>query len=100
MLMAIWIRRQTYILPRALAGNFFDDCFVIANSQKERQESMDQSGTFDTLTGQRVGHKKTIAFSAPQAMNDEFISRDERLKSVNAETAFGILMRLHGKIET
>ena len=100
LLMAIWIRRQTYILPRALIGNFFDDCLVIANSQKERQDSMDQSGTFDTLTGQRVGHKKTIAFSAPQAMNDELISRDERLKSVNAEKAISILMEVHGKSDT
>ena len=56
---------------------------------------MDQSGAFDTFTGQRVGHKKTVAFSAPQADNDEFISRGEKLKSVNAEKAVGILMELH-----
>ena len=61
---------------------------------------MDQSGTFDTLTGQRVGNKKTVAFSAPQAKNDEFISRDERLKSVNAEKAFGIVMEVHGNNNT
>ena len=88
LLMAIWIRRQTYILPRVLVGNFFDDSLIIVNSQKERQDSMDQSGTFDTLTGKRAGHKKTIAF-------DELISRDERLKSVNAERAFGVLMEVH-----
>ena len=61
---------------------------------------MDQSGTFDTLTSQRVGHKETFAFSAPQAMNDEFISRGKRLKSVNAEKELGILMEVHGKIDT
>ena len=61
---------------------------------------MNQSGVFDTLTGQRVGHKKTVAFSAPQAKNDELISRGEMLKSVNAETALGILIEVHGKIDT
>ena len=56
---------------------------------------MNQSGIFDTLTGQRVGHKKTVAFSSPQAKNDELISRGERLKSVNAEKTLGILMEVH-----
>ena len=78
LLMAIWIRRQTNTIPRAFVGNLLDDCFIIVNNKKEIQISMNQLGIFDTFTGQRVGHKKTVAFSAPQAKNDEFISRGER----------------------
>ena len=63
----------------------FDDCFIIVNSILDRQRSVDQSNIFDELTGQRVGHKKTIAFSSPQEKNDELISRGERLKSISAE---------------
>ena len=61
---------------------------------------MEQFGTFDMLTGHRVGHKTMVAFSAPQANNYEFISRGERLKSVNVEKALGILMEVHRKIDT
>ena len=100
LLMAIWIRRQTNTIPRALVCNFFDDCFILVNNQKQIQIFMNQSGIFDTFTGQRVGHQKTVAFSAPQAKNDELISRGEMLKSVNAENTLGILMEVHGKIDT
>ena len=61
---------------------------------------MEQSDRFDEFTGQRVGHKKSLAFSAPFAENYEFLSRGEKLKSVNAEKALGILMEVHCKIET
>ena len=54
-------------------GNSFDDCRIIVHSILDRQRSMDQSGIFDDLTGQRVGHKKTVAFSFPQAKNDELL---------------------------
>ena len=71
LLMAIWIKRQVYILPRALVRNFFDDCLVIIHIQQDMQLSIDQSGRFDDFTGQRVGHKKTMAFSSQPAKNDE-----------------------------
>ena len=74
-LMAIWIKRQVYILPRALVGNLFDDCLIIVHNQSDRQKSMKQFDRFDELTGQRVGHKKTMAFSAPPANNYIFFSR-------------------------
>ena len=51
----------------------FDDCLIIAHSQRHRQWSMKESNGFDKLTGQRVGHKKTIAFSALPAKDDVFI---------------------------
>ena len=99
---SLWsIRTQTYIyiyiyiFQKAIVGNFFDDCFIILHSILDRQRSMDQSLVFDDLTGQRVGHKNTVAFSSPQATNDELLSRGEGLKSVRAEKALGILMEVH-----
>ena len=73
---------------------------MTVHSILDRPRPMDQSCIFDELTGQRVGHKKTIAFSSPQEKNVELISRGERLKSVNAEKSLGILMEVRGKIVT
>ena len=61
---------------------------------------MSQSYRFDELTGQRVGHNKTVAFSAPPAKNDVPFTRDIKLKSINAEKTLGILMEVHGMIDT
>ena len=93
--MAIWIKRQVYILPMALVGILFDDRLVIVHNLLDSQRSMDQSGIFDNFAGQRVGHKKTVAFSSPPAKDDKVLSRGEMLKSVNAEKALGILIEVH-----
>ena len=36
---AIWIRRQTNTIPRALVCNFFDDCFIIVNNKQKKYKS-------------------------------------------------------------
>ena len=100
LLMAIWINRQIWVLPRALVANFFDYCIIITtDSKKNRQHSMDESDKFDKLTGQRVGHKKTVAFSAPAVPDDDPVSRGVKLKPVEVEKAVGILLQLHGKVD-
>ena len=42
--------RQVYILPRALVGNFFDDCHIIVHNQHDMQLSMDMA----TLSSKRA----------------------------------------------
>ena len=92
-LMGLWVKRQVWILPRAMVGNFFDYCLIITDTKAQRQKSMNESDKFDTLTGQRVGHEKTVAFGARMDPRDELTSRGTKLRSVEAEKALGILMR-------
>ena len=91
--MGLWVKRQVWILPRAMVGNFFDYCLIITDTKAQRQKSMNESDKFDTLTGQRVGHEKTVAFGARMDPRDELTSRGTKLRSVEAEKALGILMR-------
>ena len=93
LLIGLWVKRQVWILPRAMVGNFFDYCLVITDTKAQRQKSMNESEKFDTLTGQRVGHEKTAAFGAHMDPRDELTSRGTKLRSVEAEKALGILMR-------
>ena len=65
-----------------LWGKIFDDCLIIVDNQADKQWSVDESDKFDCFTGQRVGHKKTVAFSSPPVKDDELISTDVKLKSV------------------
>ena len=64
------------------------------------KKPMTQSDKFDELTGQRVGHKKHVAFSALTAETNELLSRGVKLKSINAENSLGIQMEVHGKIDS
>jgi hypothetical protein len=75
LLMAIWVRRQTRTIPEALVGNFYDDCLTIADTQQQRQTSMNESDKFDRLTGQRVGHKKIVGFCSPDNPDSCLTSR-------------------------
>ena len=63
LLMGVWVRRQTRMLPAALVASFFDDCSVITDSAEDRQASLDESDKLDELTGQRLGHEKTCTFA-------------------------------------
>ena len=61
---------------------------------------MEESNNFDRFTGQSVGHNKTVAVSSPPVKNDQLISWEVSLKSIDAEKSGGILMRVHGKMDT
>ena len=80
-----------YILPQAFLGNFFDDCLVVAASTDQRQQSMDESDKFDTFTGQRIGHKKTVGFViAVEAQ--PLTSRGVVLQQVSVDKLLGVLI--------
>lgn len=91
LIMAIWVRRQCRILPRSFVGNFFDDCLVLTDSQAEQQQSMNESDLFDQLTGQRIGHKKTVGFTVPCA-EPALSSRSQLLKQVTVDKLLGVLI--------
>ncbi|CAE7944048.1 TU20, partial [Symbiodinium necroappetens] len=91
LIMAIWVRRQCNILPRSFVGNFFDDCLVLTDTQAEQQQSMNESDLFDQLTGQRIGHKKTVGFTVPCA-EPVLRSRGQLLKQVTVDKLLGVLI--------
>ena len=91
LIMAIWVRRQCNILPRSFVGNFFDDCLVLTDTQAEQQQSMTESDLFDQLTGQRIGHKKTVGFTVPCA-EPVLRSRGQLLKQVSVDKLLGVLI--------
>ena len=99
LLMGVWVRRQLRTLTRPFIGNFFDDCLVVANTEAERQLSMDESDKFDELTGQRIGHKKTVGFVVPSGVAS-LTSRGTRLKQVAADKLLGVLVPTDNQRDT
>lgn len=95
LLMGIWVRRQVSLLPASFVGNFFDDCLVVNNSAEERQRSMDESDRFDVLTGQKIGHRKTVGFVLPGG-DAPLFSRGVALKQVAADKLLGVLVPADG----
>ena len=101
--MAVWLRRQTYILPRALFGNYVDDCMMATSTAAERQLSMDESDKFDRLTGQCINLQKTKSFSAffsepGPAEQRTLFSKGSAVQEVTAEKLLGILISCDGHI--
>ncbi|CAE7405810.1 unnamed protein product [Symbiodinium sp. CCMP2592] len=91
LVMGVWVRRQLNILPRAFVGNYYDDCLVVARSKAEQQCSMDANDRFDTLTGQKVGHKKTVGFTVP-CSTPTLCSRGQLLRQVSVDKLLGVLI--------
>ena len=72
---------------------------VVANTEAERQLSMDESDKFDELTGQRIGHKKTVGFVVPSGVAS-LTSRGTRLKQVAADKLLGVLVPTDNQRDT
>ena len=95
LVMAVWVRRQLNTLPKAFVGNFFDDCLVVANTPAERQTSMNESDRFDELTGQKIGHKKTVGFTTLPG-SQPLTSRGVLLRQVDVDKLLGVLIPTQG----
>ncbi|CAE7828023.1 unnamed protein product [Symbiodinium sp. CCMP2592] len=85
--------RQLNLLPKAFVGIFYDDCLVVADSQDEQQRSVSESDRFDVLTGQKIGHKKTVGFTIP-CTEPVLRSRGQLLKQVTVDKLLGVLIRM------
>ena len=67
---------------------------MVANSQAEQQLSVDESDRFDELTGQKIGHKKTVGFTVPftePLLRSRDVPRGVLLKQVNVDKLLWVL---------